>query len=244
MHPQPFSLSFSQSLSEKPFCEGQANAQAISWITRWPDWPKRGLYLYGPPACGKTHLASQWAKPSGALVLHGPEVHDAFLASLSHRPDNAFVLEDVHQVPRDVDLLHLLNLWAEKKSFFLLTSRVPAHQLPFRLPDLTSRLRALTSVAMLDPDDALLQKTLSAHFFARGLHVGPEVLAYLYPRMNRSFQAVCDVVDRLDQASLSYQKEISIPFVRKTLGYAPTGDAMGAGEGRGENDPLFHSANP
>jgi hypothetical protein len=36
--------------------------------------------------------------------------------------------------------------------------------------------------------------------------------------MNRSFQAVCDVVDQLDQASLSYQKEISIPFVRKMLG--------------------------
>jgi chromosomal replication initiation ATPase DnaA len=81
---------------------------------------------------------------------------------------------------------------------------------------------------MLDPDDALLQKTLSAHFSARGLHVGPEVLAYLYPRMNRSFQAVCDVVDRLDQASLSYQKEISIPFVRKVLGYAPTDEVLGA----------------
>ena len=244
MHPQPFSLSFPHSLSEKPFCEGQANAQAIAWITRWPDWPKRGLYLYGPPACGKTHLASQWAKLSGALVLHGPQVHDAFVASLPQRPESAFVLEDVHQVPRDVDLLHLLNLWAEKKSFFLLTSRVPAPQLPFRLPDLTSRLRALPSVAMLDPDDALLQNTLSAHFSARGLHVAPEVLAYLYPRMNRSFQAICHVVDQLDQASLSYQKEISIPFVRKILGYTLMGEVMEEGQGRGENDPLCHSATP
>jgi chromosomal replication initiation ATPase DnaA len=90
----------------------------------------------------------------------------------------------------------------------------------------------------------LLQKTLAAHFAARGLHVAPEVLAYLYPRMNRSFQAVCDVVDQLDQASLSYQKEISIPFVRKVLGCALTGDVMGAGEGRGDDKSLCHSVNP
>lgn len=218
MHPQPFSLSFAQPLSDRPFCTGPANAQAVSWMARWPDWPKRGLYLYGPPACGKSHLASQWAKASGAVIMQAADVQDAFLSTLPHRPDNAFVLEDVHQVPSAPDLFHLLNLWQEKQCFFIITSRVPAPQLPFQLPDLTSRLRALPSVAMLEPDEVLLQNTLSAHFAARGLHVGPEVLAYLCPRMNRSFQAVQDLVDQLDRASLSFQKEISIPFVRKVLG--------------------------
>jgi chromosomal replication initiation ATPase DnaA len=175
--------------------------------------------LYGPASCGKTHLAGQWAQKSGAFWITGRDVDEDFLARLPHSPEKSFVVEDVHQVTQEADLFHLLNLLSQKNVFFLLTDASSPMQLPFALPDLTSRLRALPSVAMLEPDDDLLQKTLASHFSARGLHVGPEVLAYLHPRIHRSFQGLYDVVDRLDQASLSYQKEISIPFVRETLGF-------------------------
>ena len=65
------------------------------------------------------------------------------------------------------------------------------------LPDLASRVQA-ASVARLDPpDDALLSAVLIKLFSDRQITVAPALVAYLLPRMERSFDAARALVARL-----------------------------------------------
>lgn len=51
------------------FMVGDANQQAWDMLERWPNWPEPVLRLSGPAGVGKTHLASIFARRTGALWL-------------------------------------------------------------------------------------------------------------------------------------------------------------------------------
>lgn len=70
------------------------------------------------------------------------------------------------------------------------------------LPDLTTRLKAVPSVAIGAPDEGLLSALLLKQFADRQLTVAPEVISYLTKNMERSFKAVSFVVRRADELSL------------------------------------------
>ncbi|MEI9984851.1 MAG: hypothetical protein WDN69_17585 [Aliidongia sp.] len=55
-----FEFGHRPALDREAFLVAAANAAAVAWIDRWPDWPAPALVLQGPPASGKTHLASVW----------------------------------------------------------------------------------------------------------------------------------------------------------------------------------------
>ena len=54
-------------------------------------------------------------------------------------------------------------------------------------------------------------------FNDRQLRVGADVLYYILPRIERSFEAVRDFVDRADQIAIIEKRKISIPLVREIL---------------------------
>ena len=62
-------------------------------------------------------------------------------------------------------LLHLLNAAGEAGLPILLAAPAPPSRWPVRLPDLASRLRAITAVEIGPPEDALL-RTLLARLLA------------------------------------------------------------------------------
>src|SRR3954471_12046435 len=73
------------------FLVSTSNEAAVAWLDRWPDWPGPGLALYGPPGCGKSHLADVWRLKSGAVVLDGVALPECSPADLV-RGAGAFVL--------------------------------------------------------------------------------------------------------------------------------------------------------
>ena len=71
---------------------------------------------------------------------------------------------------------------------------------------------------MIDaPDDALLGAILVKQFHDRQIKVAADVIAYILPRMERSFAAARDLVERTDRAALAQKRAISIPLVRDVL---------------------------
>ena len=85
------------------------------------------------------------------------------------------------------------------------------------LPDLASRLRAAPCVSVLEPDDTLLAAVMVKLFADRQLKVGEEVIAYILPRLERSFAAVRDFVEEADRATLSQQRALTVPVARDVL---------------------------
>ena len=53
---QPLALELSPRYGREDFMPAPCNADALSWISNWPDWPGPALALHGPAGSGKTHL--------------------------------------------------------------------------------------------------------------------------------------------------------------------------------------------
>jgi chromosomal replication initiation ATPase DnaA len=194
------------------FLVSDSNRAAFDLIERWPDWPARALVLYGPRGSGKTHLAHLWCARSGATLIAGDA---AALGEPAALPP-ALAIDDAERADERA-LLHLYNLSREREGSLLLIMPAAPAALPIRLADLASRLRALPVARIDPPDDALLAAVLLKHFADRQLRVAPDVVAYLVPRMERSFVAAAAFAARLDRLSLEIHRPITLKLARTVL---------------------------
>ena len=190
------------------FVESTANAQALALLDRWPAWPGGMLALVGPEGAGKTHLAAIWAAQSGAV--HFERGDDP--AALAGRP---VLVEDADQAG-DEALFHLINR-APTDGGLLLTGRTRPTAWPAALPDLRSRLNALTVAELGEPDDALLIAVLEALFREKLHRPAPDLYAYLLKRMPRSVAAAREMVRRLDQAAGEQGRPLNRLLAREVL---------------------------
>ena len=67
------------------------------------------------------------------------------------------------------------------------------------------------SVAIRAPDEALIQAVLVKLFADRQLKVDADVIAYVLPRMERSFAAVGELVAAPDAEALAHRRNITVP---------------------------------
>jgi len=192
-----------------------ANAEAVHWIDRWPDWPAPVLALYGPPGSGKSHLLSVWCKTAGGRAVDWAEL----LASGPQAVAAAgrVALDEADPVGEPRALLHLYNLLVEAGGSLLLAARQPPARWRIGLPDLASRLRAAPAVPLQPPDDALLAAVLAKQFADRQVAVGAEVISYLVSRMERSFAEAAALVQAIDERALAAGGRIGLAIARSVL---------------------------
>jgi chromosomal replication initiation ATPase DnaA len=202
-------------LGEADFLVAPCNEAAIQWLDRWPQWPAPALTLYGPPGCGKTHLARVFAARSHAPIIEAASLSTPAVPALLGR-SSACVIDDAERAAAE-PLLHLYNLVAERRGTMLLTAQEPPARWPDLLPDLRSRLAAAPAVAVAAPDDPLLAALLVKLFADRQLAVSREVVLFLVRHMERSFEAARRLVADLDAAALRDKRGITIPLARSVL---------------------------
>ncbi len=208
------------SYAPQDFCVSAANQTAYDMVMQWPDWP--GPYparcFYGPKGCGKTHLSHVWAERAGArqvdILTLGAVPSHILLAEAK-----AVLIDDMDQLPKASEdaLFHLTQYCLTERIAILVTSRQPLSRLSIQLPDLRSRLALIPAYAMYEPDDELLMALLGKQFADRQLRVRPDVLSYAVRRIDRSFAAVQAFVEALDQASLTQNRPITLPFAKQCL---------------------------
>jgi chromosomal replication initiation ATPase DnaA len=211
-----FALPHAESLTRDNFLEGPANAAGLALVDSWPEWPNRMMLLVGPEGSGKSHLAAIWAEQAGARSTSAHALTPASVpAALA---TGALVVEDLN--PSEVDeraLFHLMNLAREDQAFVLITARVPPSAFQIELRDLRSRLRAVPTVSLLPPDDALFRALIVKFCADRQMAVDESVVSYLATRIERSYAAARRAVELLDSEALRLGRPVTRALAAELL---------------------------
>ncbi len=216
----PFDLGSRHAFGRSDFHIGSSNRDAVGWIDRWSDWPAPVLILQGPAASGKSHLAAVWQEKAGAAIIK-PETLVEHSAEEIFGYGKALVLDGLDpwlgDKKAETTLFHLYNMLKEEQKTMMITMRMSPKSADFIIPDLASRFRAAPTVTIHAPDDMLLGSVLIKLFSDRQLSVSNDVISYLLPRMERSFLAAHNIVEKADHLALSEKRAISVPLMRKAL---------------------------
>ncbi|MDI2090052.1 P-loop NTPase family protein [Commensalibacter oyaizuii] len=194
------------------FISAPSNAAARAWlginqnIRSVPDWPDKRLALWGDSGTGKTHLLQIWAQRESALFLPGSvfaKTHSVnWLEKLRENWVQALIIDDADMVENAQALLHILNLAKELSLPVVLSGQLPPARWGLDLPDLTSRLRAITAVQINPAEDELLRILLLRLLAERQLVVSSSMIDWLIIRLPRTAFSIREAVNRLDKAAM------------------------------------------
>lgn len=212
----PFDLGHRSAYAREDLWVSSANNEAVAWLDKWPGWGAPALILYGPPASGKTHLASVWQKMSGAQPLTPESILD-----VAGNNAKNFIIDDAERClgrkDAEAALFHLYNRAKEQDGYILLTAATPPRDWNIALPDLKSRLLAAPAAAVGSPDEQTMAVVLTKLFSDRQIFVPQDVVQFILSRIERSFVAMRDVADAVDRRALAEKRAVTIPFVREIL---------------------------
>ena len=216
----PLEFPVRPAMGREDFMIGSSNEDAVKWIDQWPDWPAPALFLNGPAASGKSHLAAVWQSRTKAAVIKPEDLLENEAELLAQAASNV-VIDGVDtwlgERAAETTLFHLYNIFKEEKRTMLLTGRAAPSHIDFAIPDLSSRFRAAPCVSIKSPDDTLLQNITVKMFSDRQIQIGEAELKYLMPRMERSFKFISDIVAKSDELALSQKRAVTIPVIRDAL---------------------------
>ena len=187
------------------------------------------VYLWGVSGSGCSHLLQAachrieekgnqgFYLPLDGLMAYGPEVLDGL-------EDMALVCLDHIQVVAgdpawERALFHLYNRLRDNGRTLVIAGSHPPRQLDIKLKDLSSRLSwgLVFQIKGLDDDAKIEALRLRAH--GRGIELTDEVLFFILHRSPRNMGQLFTILDRLDQASLTAKRKVTIPFIKDTLGW-------------------------
>ena len=185
---------------------------------------ERMLFLWGAPGTGKTHLlqaACRLAQELGVAPVYVPLAEAANLSTS--------LLEDVEEFPLicldDVERIAAQPAW--ESALFSLSERLrgvsgtlvaaaaagPNH-IGLRMPELITRL-AWGPVYQLQPmDDTEKLEAVRLRARNRGFEIPPDVVHYILMRYPRDTHSLFDLLDRIDRASLTHRRRVTIPFLK------------------------------
>ena len=175
------------------FLVSEANAQAVTHLERWRDWPLSVSVLTGPPRSGRSTLARHFARMSGGTIIDDAQGQD------EHR------------------LFHAWNAAQTDRRPLLMVGRTSPASWTVALPDLRSRLAAVPHVAITEPDEALARALIARAFDPAGAGYSSDLPDWLLRRIERSYGAIDAVTRLLDAAALSSGRKISTALAKEAL---------------------------
>ena len=185
------------------------------------------LFLWGSHGCGLSHLLQAsciLADEKDQAVAYIPlgdfqQLDPAMLENLDRMV--MVCIDDIDAIAGDLEwetaLFHFYNRLRDKNISLLISAHTNARNLEFELPDLKSRMvwdlvYHLKPLADTDKIEALQRR---AH--ARGFSLPREVAEFLVNRVPRDMLSLMHLLDQLEQATLTAQRKLTIPFAKSFL---------------------------
>ncbi len=187
----------------------------------------RLLHLFGDFGCGKTHLLYATLRLArehrlGGLYVSADET-DIGESMLTHIDGRGLVcLDDLDAVAGQTEserrLLQLYErIQAEGGRLLTAAAHSVAH-LGVELPDLASRLLSGTAYRVTPLNEVQKREVLKTRALSRGIVLSDDVLEYVLRRYPRDTHALFSLLERIDGASLSEKRRVTIPFLQELEG--------------------------
>lgn len=192
-----------------------ANRTAIAVLKRWPDWRVPALALVGPARSGLTTAATAWANHAGGSVLTARAFNKLTHKKLEALAATPVAIDLAEDVTNEDNLLSIINLSPRAGGSLLLTGHSSPARWRVKLPDLASRLKAMTLAELGMPDDEMLSIRLRTAMKQRYLKLPRDVETYLLARIERSYDALETFVENLHD--MTEGREVTVPLAREVL---------------------------
>ncbi len=167
--------------------------------------------LYGAPITGKTHLAYIWCKENNAKFLQS-------LNNLHFQSRRkCYIIENIENISNETNFLHCFNLVKEHNSKLLLTTSVLPKFLPYKLPDLRSRILSAPLLKLVENNEDLLRIILVKEFSSRQIKVSKEVIEYMIRHITRSTFELAKMVEVIDTISMQKKRGVTVPFIKEII---------------------------
>jgi DnaA-homolog protein len=181
---------------------------------------ERFIYLWGPPASGRTHLLKATVAALTAAGASAEYVGCAKGAPFAVEAErcNCVAVDDVHELddPGQVSLFHLYNRLRERGGTLVAAGNEPPMRLALRA-DLVTRLGWGLVYQLHALTDAEKAEALVAHAQARGFALSAEMCDYLLHRVQRDMPTLLAVLEALDRYSLEMKRPVTLPLLRELL---------------------------
>ncbi|MEM6603939.1 MAG: DnaA/Hda family protein [Pseudomonadota bacterium] len=208
-------LPFATSYHPADFAESACNADALSSVRNYREWPSYGLCVVGDKGSGKTHLASIYHFESPTALSLAPE--DVKKNRIFEIAANHIIIDDADLVKDEKAFFHLINLVKERKGRLFITATTPPSSWKIRLPDLKSRLCSLPVVKLHAPDKTLLHDILLKLFSDRQMSVDPDLSDYIISHIQEDIKILEDLVGWLHEEVSISRKPLSKAIFRNVL---------------------------
>ncbi len=202
-----FNYHFNNTFSENNYFVNSSNFNAFSGVIK-NDF--KNLFLYGPNKSGKSFLGQIWMKKNNAIRLNND------LKIILDTKLN--VLVDDLMTHNQEEIFYLVNNCILNNLKILIISNTKINDISFRYEDLSSRLKTFNSYEIEKPDDEMLITILTKLLIEKQFIINSnEIFDYILRRVDRSYQAIYEIVTKLDEISLDKKRQLTIPLIKEIL---------------------------
>lgn len=177
------------------------------------------VYLWGPSGCGKTHLLQAVMCHLQAQGVKVASFSAADAAPWAHDDQwGAIAVDDCERLAPDQQHGAFAQFVqaASQRCTIVSAGRLPPVDMPVR-EDLRSRLGWGHVIAVAPLSEPEARAALRRDADRRGIWLSDEVMAYLLTRFARDLKSLFDLLNRLDDFSLSSKRSVTVPLLRRML---------------------------
>lgn len=205
-----FKYNLDPNLEIEDFFVSKSNFEAYNILLKSSDENKK-ILLLGPQKSGKTHLGLIWKSINNAIIYKNN------LNFILENKKPVFI-DNLFSEINETNIFHIINHCHLNNLKILITSEFNLSYYQFKIVDLSSRLKTFINSKINLPDDNLLVNLIMKLLSDKQIVIrNHEIFNYILKRVDRSYQKVFLLVEKIDQLSLEKKRELTIPLIKELL---------------------------
>ena len=202
-----FSYYFKDSHNELNYFVNETNHYAFDGII---NTNTKLSFLYGPIKSGKSFLGKIWLKKNNAVQ---------FLNNFEYIINcNKNILIDNLNIHNQENIFYLINNCILNNLKVLIISDKKINEINFNFDDLSSRIKIFSYYQIYQPNDEMLLTILTKLLVDKQFIISSnDIFEYILRRVDRSYQGLHDIVNKLDILSLEKKRQLTIPLIKEIM---------------------------